>query len=151
MLHHILAARLIFAPLFNPSIVAHPERIHPNGAPCILGLRTAGEDHISSLIFRSSVITGSGALPLEAAIRLASSPRIANRTQRAHGDEVELVFDSAEDISERVIFPVAESQASGIEDACFVLFEAEGERIYFATYTCFAWIGIEALLAAMNR
>jgi hypothetical protein len=34
-----------------------------------------------------------------------------------HGDEIEVVFEPDQDISERVIFPVTGSQSNGIEDA----------------------------------
>jgi predicted GH43/DUF377 family glycosyl hydrolase len=41
-------------------------------------------------------------------------------------------------ISERVIFPIAETEVKGIEDARFVRFtEAEGMHTYYATYTAF--------------
>jgi hypothetical protein len=36
---------------------------------------------------------------------------------RTIGDEIEVVFELDQDISERVIFPVTGSQSNGIEDA----------------------------------
>ena len=50
--------------------------------------------------------------------------------------EIEFSLDSA--ISERVIFPISDSEKNGIEDARFVKFtEEKGEGIYYATYTAF--------------
>jgi len=56
--------------------------------------------------------------------------------------ELEFSIDSA--ISERVIFPISETEKKGIEDARFVKFtDDNGEVTYFATYT--AYDGIATL------
>lgn len=50
--------------------------------------------------------------------------------------EIDFSMDSA--ISERVIFPIAKSEKSGIEDARFVKFtDEDGEITYYATYTAY--------------
>jgi predicted GH43/DUF377 family glycosyl hydrolase len=50
--------------------------------------------------------------------------------------ELEFSLDSA--ISERVIFPISETEKKGIEDARFVKFtEDDGEVTYYATYTAY--------------
>jgi predicted GH43/DUF377 family glycosyl hydrolase len=50
--------------------------------------------------------------------------------------DVEFKMDS--DISERVLFPVAEAESQGIEDARFVRFmEDDGTKSYYATYTAY--------------
>jgi beta-1,2-mannobiose phosphorylase / 1,2-beta-oligomannan phosphorylase len=50
--------------------------------------------------------------------------------------ELDFSFDSA--ISERVIYPISETEKNGIEDARFVKFTAEnGKAIYYATYTAY--------------
>jgi predicted GH43/DUF377 family glycosyl hydrolase len=50
----------------------------------------------------------------------------------------ELEFSPNTDLSERVIFPVSESESRGIEDARFVRFTYPGGRVaYFATYTAY--------------
>ncbi|MFH0894472.1 MAG: glycoside hydrolase family 130 protein [Bacteroidota bacterium] len=50
--------------------------------------------------------------------------------------EIEFSLDSA--ISERVIFPIAETEKNGIEDARFVKFKDDnGEVTYYATYTAY--------------
>ncbi|MFE0753464.1 glycoside hydrolase family 130 protein [Inquilinus sp. NPDC058860] len=128
------------AALFNPSIVPHPDQ---SGAPeggrrFILSLRAVGEGHISSLTFRSGSIAADGNVSIDPSARLASVPGDERRTSGPHGDEVELVFASDEDISERVIFPVTDSQAHGIEDARFVEFDEGGRKIFRATYTAYS-------------
>ena len=50
----------------------------------------------------------------------------------------EMQFSLDTDISERVIFPISETESQGIEDARFVRFIDEmGEVTYYATYTAF--------------
>ena len=125
--------------LFNPSIVRHPDQ---SGAPTggcryILSLRAVGEGHISSLTFRSGSIGANGHVEIDPTARLAAIPKIVSRITGPYGDEVELTFSPEDDISERVIFPVTDSQLNGIEDARFVQFEDDGPDIYYATYTAY--------------
>jgi len=55
--------------------------------------------------------------------------------------EIDFSLDSA--ISERVIFPISDSEKNGIEDARFVKFtEENGEAIYYATYTAYDGMSI---------
>jgi predicted GH43/DUF377 family glycosyl hydrolase len=55
--------------------------------------------------------------------------------------EIEFSLDSA--ISERVIFPISDTEKNGIEDARFVKFiEENGEVIYYATLTAYDGISI---------
>jgi predicted GH43/DUF377 family glycosyl hydrolase len=125
--------------LFNPSIVPHFDQ---SGAPeggrrFILSLRAVGEGHVSSLTFRAGTIAADGAVTVDPTARLASIPTVKNRELGSNGDEIELLFSSDEDISERVIFPVTESQSNGIEDARFVQFEEGGKSTFYATYTAY--------------
>ncbi len=134
--------------LFNPSIVPHPDQ---SGAPkgglrFVLSLRAVGEGHVSSLTFRTGTIASDGNLAVDPTARLASSPRIGCRTSGPGGDGVELIFKPDEDISERVIFPVTESQSNGIEDARFVKFEDGARSTYYATYTAYSGRAIRSEL-----
>ena len=55
--------------------------------------------------------------------------------------EMDFSVDTA--ISERVIFPIADTEMKGIEDARFVKFTGDdGEVIYYATYTAYDGITI---------
>jgi predicted GH43/DUF377 family glycosyl hydrolase len=127
------------AALFNPSIVAHLDQsaAPAGGRRFILSLRAVGEGHVSSLTFREGTIAADGAVTVDPTARLASIPTVMNRKSGANGDEIELLFSPDENISERVIFPVTESQSNGVEDARFVVFEEGGKSTYFATYTAY--------------
>jgi predicted GH43/DUF377 family glycosyl hydrolase len=98
------------------------------------------------LTFRSGVIAADGSIRVDPTARLATSPHIAQRTAGPFGDEVEIVFEPAPDISERVIFPVTESQSNGIEDARFVQFSDGGRTTYYATYTAYRGTAIRSEL-----
>jgi predicted GH43/DUF377 family glycosyl hydrolase len=134
--------------LFNPSIVPHPDQ---SGAPkgglrFVLSLRAVGEGHVSSLTFRAGTVAADGSLAVDPTARLASSPRIGDRISGPIGDDVEVIFNPEEDISERVIFPVTESQSNGIEDARFVEFNDGGRKTYYATYTAYSGRAIRSEL-----
>ena len=64
--------------------------------------------------------------------------------------EIEFSIDSA--ISERVIFPISDTERNGMEDARFVKFSEEnGEVTYYATYTAYDGMSIlPKLLATKN-
>ena len=135
------------AALFNPSIVAHPDQA---GAPeggmrFVLSLRAVGEGHISSLTFRSGLISAEGDVSIEPTVRLATVPKVSKRTPVVDGETIELSFSPDHHISERVIFPVTASQSNGIEDARFVDFEGS-RRTYYATYTAYSGKAIRSEL-----
>jgi predicted GH43/DUF377 family glycosyl hydrolase len=134
--------------LFNPSIVPHPDQSDApkGGLRFILSLRAIGEGHVSSLTFRAGTITADGSLTVDPTARLASSPRISRRITNPDGDQVELTFNPEEELSERVIFPVTESQSNGIEDARFVEFNDKDRKTYYATYTAYSGRAIRSEL-----
>jgi predicted GH43/DUF377 family glycosyl hydrolase len=134
--------------LFNPSIVRHPDQSGAAAGGCrfILSLRAVGEGHISSLTFRSGSIAADGGVTIDPTARLASVPKITRRTTRRDGDDVEVSFGPDEDLSERVIFPITDAQANGIEDARFVEFVDEGRKTFFATYTAYSGRAIRSEL-----
>ena len=186
--------------LFNPSMVSHPDQ---NGVPAgslrfIISLRACGEGHISSIEFRTGVISRTHEVAVDMPTRFALTARPiddalydkesyvlkliemkAHRTyaepilalldprftmsdlkyaiERSRPREVvtqwkelaesmlwlahsnyELEFSPDAAISERVIFPVSESESRGIEDARFVRFtHPDGHMTYYATYTAY--------------
>jgi predicted GH43/DUF377 family glycosyl hydrolase len=134
--------------LFNPSIVRHPDQSGTprSGLRFILSLRAVGEGHVSSLTFRAGTIAADGSIAVDPTARLASSPRIGYMIPGPIGDEVEVVFKPDEDISERVIFPITDSQSHGIEDARFVEFTDSGRKTYYATYTAYKGTAIRSEL-----
>ena len=127
------------AALFNPSIVSHPDQtgIPAGSRRFVLSLRAVGEGHISSLTFRTGMITADGNVSVDVPARLAGVPDIVGDTPLADAQRVELAFEPGGDLSERVIFPVLASQSNGIEDARFLEFDEEGQKIYYATYTAY--------------
>lgn len=136
------------AALFNPSIIPHPDQSNvPAGAlRFILSLRAVGEGHISSLTFRSGIIAPDGTVSIDPPARLAVVPKVHARV----GDRLDLGFELEGDITERVIFPVTEMQANGIEDARFVAFEHEGKTTYYATYTAYSGREVRSELLATD-
>ena len=134
--------------LFNPSIVRHPDQsgAPENGCRFILSLRAVGEGHISSLTFRSGSIAADGGVTIDPTARLASVPKVRDRTAGPRGDEIEVVFSPDNELSERVIFPVTEAQSNGIEDARFVEFTDGAEKRYLATYTAYSGRAIRSEL-----
>jgi predicted GH43/DUF377 family glycosyl hydrolase len=134
--------------LFNPSIVRHPDQTGApqNGCRFILSLRAVGEGHISSLTFRSGTITADGIVAIDPTARLASVPKVKTRTPHANGHGVEVIFRPDEELSERVIFPITDAQANGIEDARFVEFSDDGRKVFYATYTAYSGRAIRSEL-----
>ena len=134
--------------LFNPSIVRHPDQSGLPASSCrfVLSLRAVGEGHISSLTFRSGAIDADGNVTIDPTARLASVPKVRARTSGPNGDYVEVVFQPDHELSERVIFPITDSQSNGIEDARFVEFNDAGKRTYYATYTAYSGRAIRSEL-----
>jgi predicted GH43/DUF377 family glycosyl hydrolase len=134
--------------LFNPSIVPHPDQSDApeGGLRFVLSLRAVGEGHVSSLTFRAGTIARDGSLSVDATARLASSPQIKIGESGPLGNEVTLTFKAGEEISERIIFPVTDSQSHGIEDARFVEFIDGGKKTYYATYTAYTGMAIRSEL-----
>jgi predicted GH43/DUF377 family glycosyl hydrolase len=125
--------------LFNPSIVRHPDQTGApeNGCRFILSLRAVGEGHISSLTFRSGTLAADGSVAVDPTARLAAVPKVRRRTPTPNGDQIEVEFRDDEELSERTIFPITDSQSNGIEDARFVEFDDGARRTFYATYTAY--------------
>ncbi|MCX6112143.1 MAG: hypothetical protein NTY22_02500 [Proteobacteria bacterium] len=100
----------------------------------IFSFRATGEGHISSIVFRSAIIEKNNYVYIEPVSRYVSTPK-ANILSYL---DYELDFPEDHLISERVIFPVADEEGHGIEDARFVRFaNDDGSYIYYATYTAY--------------
>jgi predicted GH43/DUF377 family glycosyl hydrolase len=134
--------------LFNPSIVLHPDQsgAPPNGCRFILSLRAVGEGHVSSLTFRSGTVDAEGCIVVDPTARLASVPMVSSRVSRPEGDDVQVAFADASELSERVIFPITDAQANGIEDARFVAFTDDHDITFYATYTAYSGRAIRSEL-----
>ena len=134
--------------LFNPSIVRHPDQTGAprNGCRFILSLRAVGEGHISSLTFRSGTIAADGSVAVDPTARLAAAPAVRSCAFPPSRDSIEVMFGDDEELSERVIFPITDAQANGIEDAQFVEFNDGGRKTFYATYTAYSGRGIRSEL-----
>jgi predicted GH43/DUF377 family glycosyl hydrolase len=134
--------------LFNPSIVKHPDQTGApkNGCRFILSLRAIGEGHISSLTFRSGTLTADGVVVVDPTARLAAVPKVRSRTATPNGDDVEVIFREDAELSERIIFPITDAQANGIEDARFVEFDDGARKTFYATYTAYSGRAIRSEL-----
>ncbi len=135
--------------LFNPSIVAHPDQSDVPSGACrfILSLRAVGEGHVSSLTFRTGLVSADGNVTVHPPARLASIPhRQRSGFRGVVSDVVDVVFEADADISERVIFPITDAQSNGIEDARFVAFNDDGRTTFYATYTAYSGRAIRSEL-----
>lgn len=130
------------AALFNPSIVLHADQtgIPAGSSRFVLSLRGVGEGHISSVTFRTGVVSVDGAVAID-----PPSPRpvvLATEVieEGDHGPAgVRITCDGSHDLSEIVIFPAMPSQRRGIEDIRLVRFEDDGgAATYYGTYTAFS-------------
>ncbi len=194
------------AALFNPSIIEHPDQTGlSNGERrVILSLRSTGEGHISSIVFRRGILNSAGDFvvrppgylieeaeiikrniyekeiflrklqemdisPELTALIIAELPEQFDYRQLVRKVSVvlknnnlspekhravekiiwladahyEVSFSLDTDISERVLFPVSETENKGIEDARFVRFTHDNGNItYYATYTAYDGVTI---------
>jgi predicted GH43/DUF377 family glycosyl hydrolase len=64
--------------LFNPSIVSHPDQsgVPRGGLRFVMSLRATGEGHISSIEFRTGLISSNGDITLDPVSRYVSVPKV---------------------------------------------------------------------------
>jgi len=140
------------AALFNPSIVPHPDQsnLAEGAMRFVLSLRATGEGHISSIEFRSGVITKDNEiipdevsnfslLPEKYTIDEELNHNIRNSYYNNRQDaNYSIEFSKDSQLSERVIFPFSKSELVGMEDARFVKFtDDNGQNKYYGTYTAY--------------
>jgi len=122
------------AALFNPSMVPHPDQrgVEKGAVRFIQSFRAVGEGHVSSILFAEGKIKQNGEIALEEESRLLETGTVSYLSDSVY----ELQFKEGASISSQVIFPSAENEKMGIEDARFVRFRDDnGSYIYYATYT----------------
>lgn len=77
----------------------------------------------------------------ESQLRELASPEMEHATRALHllaASNYQSTFDADSLLSERVLFPSAPTESSGMEDARFVRFtDEDGSVIYYATYTAY--------------
>ncbi|MET0637653.1 MAG: glycoside hydrolase family 130 protein [Chitinophagaceae bacterium] len=82
----------------------------------------------------------------ETRARMSDDPQsllLLNEMKWLASSHYEMHFSVDTDISERVIFPIADTEMKGIEDARFVRFtDDDGEATYYSTYTAYDGMAI---------
>lgn len=133
------------AALFNPSVVPHPDQsdLAEGELRFVLSLRATGEGHVSSITFRSGVITAAGAVRLEPVSPFVQEGEIS--ASERSGD-YEVTYAASTQISERLLFPVTGPESNGLEDARFVAVDEDGRRCWYATATAYDGRGVSSRL-----
>ncbi|SMO45147.1 glycoside hydrolase family 130 protein [Fodinibius sediminis] len=74
------------AALFNPSIVPHPDQtgVEKGSLRFIMSLRAVGEGHISSMVFRSGIISREGELTFDPPSSYVDTPEVLNPVYYRH-------------------------------------------------------------------
>ena len=130
------------AALFNPSVVPHPNQqgVAAGSLRLVFSLRAVGEGHISSITFRTGVLTAEGALAIDPPSQWAISPQIEHIPGGVPEDPgLRIFYGEHEDLSELVIFPITLPQRHGIEDLRLVRFvEDDGHAVFLGTYTAYS-------------
>ena len=148
------------AALFNPSIVPHPDQqgMNPGDLRFVMSLRATGEGHISSITFRTGIITGDGSISLDKVSgyytplkpSAATQPAIVspNRDLSAGLQEVNYDLSPPHDmaLTEKVLFPSASHERMGMEDLRMVKFKDDAYSSYYGTYTAYDGTRIRTML-----
>jgi predicted GH43/DUF377 family glycosyl hydrolase len=125
------------AALFNPSVVPHPDQsgLQKGQVRFVMSLRATGEGHVSSIVFRSGVISADGMLKLTP---LTPYQVLGEYTQTGKNiTDHDVTFDKDSVIEERVIFPGTAVESMGMEDLRLVHFHDERGTRYYGTYTAY--------------
>lgn len=128
------------AAVLNPTVVRHPDQsgLPPDELRFVLGLRVVGEGHISSLEWRTGVVTAAGAVRLHHPGRRMVRPRIRREESASDGGRYRARFPVDSLVGERVLFPASPAERHGIEDLRLVRFAADdGSVEYRGTYTAY--------------
>lgn len=126
------------AALFNPSAVLHPDQtdVAPGAVRLILSLRAVGEGHVSSITFRTGVLSGQNRLRLTEPAPVMVAPRIDVLPGSSADRPISLAYGPDVDTTAIVLFPVTVHQKHGMEDLRLVRFvEDDGKICYYGTYT----------------
>jgi predicted GH43/DUF377 family glycosyl hydrolase len=125
------------AALFNPSVVPHPDQsgLLKGQTRFVMSFRATGEGHVSSIVFRTGVISADGMLKLTP---LTPYQVLGEYVQAGkNATDYNLTFDNDSLIEERVIFPGTAIESMGMEDLRLVKFHDEDGTRYYGTYTAY--------------
>lgn len=148
------------AALFNPSIVAHPDQhnLKDGELRFVMSLRATGEGHISSILFRTGIITENGTIKLDEISGYYTplkpiTPQQPNSVSTNCDLQIglpEINYDLIPfhdlPMTEKVLFPTALSERNGMEDLRMVKFTDGDNSVYYGTYTAYDGIRIRTML-----
>jgi predicted GH43/DUF377 family glycosyl hydrolase len=125
------------AALFNPSMVSHFDQsdLDKGETRFVMSLRATGEGHISSIVFRTGILSPDGSIslsPLTPYNILGEYIPVRNSST-----DYNLVFDQDSIIEERVIFPCTAIESRGMEDLRLVKFSDKQGIKFYGTYTAY--------------
>jgi predicted GH43/DUF377 family glycosyl hydrolase len=123
------------AALFNPSMVPHPDQSDLNKGETrfMMSLRATGEGHVSSIVFRTGIVSSDGSISLTP----LTPYQVLGEYIPLGGMDYNLVFDQDSLVEERVIFPGTAVESMGMEDLRLVRFNDEQGSRYYGTYTAY--------------
>jgi predicted GH43/DUF377 family glycosyl hydrolase len=125
------------AALFNPSMATHPDQsgLQRGQTRFVMSLRATGEGHVSSIVFRTGVLSTDGTIDLTP---LTPYQVLGDYIKSGNSDtEYNLVFSRDSLIEERTIFPGTAIESMGMEDLRLVKFHDEQGTRYYGTYTAY--------------
>jgi predicted GH43/DUF377 family glycosyl hydrolase len=125
------------AALFNPSVVPHPDQsgLQKGQTRFVMSFRATGEGHISSIVFRTGIMSADGMLKLTplTPYQVLGEYVLAGSSNTDYN----LAFDKDSLVEERVIFPGTAIESMGMEDLRLVKFHDENGSRYYGTYTAY--------------
>ena len=125
------------AALFNPSVVPHPDQsgLKQGQTRFVMSFRATGEGHVSSIVFRTGIISSDGMLKLT---HLTPYQVLGEYAQTGKNiTDYDVTFDEDSVIEERVLFPGTAVESMGMEDLRLVHFHDEKGTRYYGTYTAY--------------
>ena len=128
------------AALFNPSLVAHPRQDTGAGRlRLLMSARAVGEGHLSSIVFRTGVLSADPAGPTVTMDPAAPHVTAGELQELTVSGSYLVQFPADTHVSERALLPVFGAESHGMEDARFVHFldEEDDGATYLATYTAY--------------
>jgi predicted GH43/DUF377 family glycosyl hydrolase len=134
------------AALFNPSIVSHPDQsgLATGETRFVMSLRATGEGHVSSIVFRTGILSPDGSIKLSPLTPYNVLGKFIPVGDNA--TDYDLEFDQDSLIEERVIFPGTIIESMGMEDVRLVKFYDEQGCRYYGTYTAYNGRNIQSRL-----
>jgi predicted GH43/DUF377 family glycosyl hydrolase len=118
-------------------MVPHPDQsgLEKGAARFVMSLRATGEGHVSSIVFRTGILSPDGSINLTP---LTPYQLLGEYLPEGNSStDYNLLFSRDSRIEERVIFPGTAIESMGMEDLRLVKFSDEQGTRYYGTYTAY--------------